>query len=269
VDGRGTLCMFEEEQVDAVESVDSATYHTLRSVYNKRWYLGAANSRAAAAAELRMRQTAVGSGGGRYSAARRLLRPAPDFCGAHFRSGRHGPPAPAPQAFYGVFDLVSDFMDGNSRGNNVPDDRVNLKNSLAANSDSSSSSSSSSSYSNREATTWSSLRGESNDSDSSNSDGGDPSGAAAVDNPKISVAHLEALRMQRHRIRHVKHKRPRPSRQEKMRAKQERLQQLQTQLLGGGPAACLLLVCYLYHHCTSVKTKFARKTKCERKTMKN
>ena len=40
VDGRGTLCMFEEETVDSVDALDTATYHTLRSVHNSRWFLG-------------------------------------------------------------------------------------------------------------------------------------------------------------------------------------------------------------------------------------
>ncbi len=203
VDGKGTLCMFEEETVDSLESVDSATYHTLRSAHNRRWFLGLGPRTDAAPS--RRPPT--------YAPARRLVCPAADFCGAHFSSGRHGPPPPS-KAFYGVFDLVSDYMDGNS----VSSHRVNLKNSLAAKSDSSSSSSRSHSKSSGDATSAS--RVESADDDGESSLGGDA-------DRKISAAHLEALQMQhqltaqgRHRIRHAKHKRPRPSRQQKNLAKQ-------------------------------------------------
>jgi hypothetical protein len=205
VDGKGTLCMFEEETVDSLESVDSATYHTLRSAHNRRWFLG-----------LGQRTTdAPSRRPPPYAPARRLVRPAADFCGAHFSSGRHGPPPPS-KAFYGVFDLVSDYIDGNS----VISHRVNLKNSLAAKSDSSSSSRS---HSKSSGDATSASRVESADDDGESSLGGDGDNAER----KISAAHLEALQMQhqltaqgRHRIRHAKHKRPRPSRQQKNLAKQ-------------------------------------------------
>lgn len=246
VDGKGTLCMFEEEAVEAVETVDSATYHTLRSVHNSRWYLGISskdNHQAVAdeapGGERRRRPPRTAA------TARRLVRPPSDFCGSHFSSGRHGPPPPS-KAFRGVFDLVSDFMmdgSGGGRQNKNNNHRVNLKNTLAATkSDSSSSSSRSSSYSsvNSESTVLQSpsLRLQpdkvgagseerAHDNDEDNDDIADNNNSNET---KISKAHLEALRMQhqltaqRHRIRHAKHKRPRPSREEKARAR--KLQQI-------------------------------------------
>lgn len=242
VDGKGTLCMFEEETVDAMDTVDLATYHTLRSGHNRRWYLGIGSGGAPPpprdgggaeepeVAALRQRRRPAPGGGGhqqRFAAARRLVRPPADFCGSHFSSGRHGPPPK--KAFYGVFDLVSDYMmDGNSSH------RVNLKNSLAANTDSSSSSSDSDEMMMMTSFMSSSSSSSSSDRTGSADDGRRrwPTGGDTIRDDdttktkKISQAHLEALRMQhqltgqRHRIRHAKHKRPRPSRQEKNRARQ-------------------------------------------------
>ena len=108
--------------------------------------------------------------------------------------------------------------------------KVNLKNTLAANTDSSSSSRSS------EATLGSSSSSSLRHDRVSQSDDGRRSGEiddddnevnVAVDEQKISKAHHEALRMQhqltsqRHRIRHAKHKRPRPSRDEKNLARRK------------------------------------------------
>ena len=227
MDGRGTLCMFEEETVDSVDALDTATYHTLRSVHNSRWFLGISPK------EQQQHTAAAGSAPSsrrpkdnhRYAAARRLVRPASDFCGSHFSSGRHGPPLA--KAFFGVFDLVSDYMDGTKALGH----KVNLKNTLAANTDSSSSSRSS------EATLGSSSSSSLRHDRVSQSDDGRRSGEidddddnevnVAVDEQKISKAHHEALRMQhqltsqRHRIRHAKHKRPRPSRDEKNLARRK------------------------------------------------
>jgi hypothetical protein len=213
--------MFQEETVDSLETVDSATYHTLRSVHNSRWYLGVSSPSENQEGQQQRRRRP--SGRQRFTAARRLVRPPPDFCGSHFSSGRHGPPMQ--KAFYGVFDLVSDYMDGNRRS------RVNLKNSLAANRDSSSSSSSSSSS--QLATSPSSPLSPTDSvvSHDDDDDGGRSGDIIGDDDDKriiISAAHLEALRMQhqltgqeqRHRIRHAKHKRPRPSRQQKNLARQ-------------------------------------------------
>jgi hypothetical protein len=235
VDGKGTLCMFEEEAVEALDAVDAATYHTLRSVHNNRWYLGTGSSSSSSKDHRQSSPRRHQKDNQNFAAARRLVRPPSDFCGAHFSSGRHGPPPPS-KAFYGVFDLVSDYMDGaKKKGGGGSSHRVNIKKTIAAkSSDISSSSSSSSSTGNSESSTLlSSLSqddrsqwrqsGETSRESEENSLGAVPDTA---DNNKISKAHLEALRMQhqltsqRHRIRHAKHKRPRPSREEKAARKQ-------------------------------------------------
>jgi hypothetical protein len=72
-DGEGVLCMF-------MEKPESIIFYTLRSAYNRSWFLGVGRDSP-------------------FGTVQRLFQPPYWFCGSHFNSGPHGLPIPK-RTFY-------------------------------------------------------------------------------------------------------------------------------------------------------------------------
>jgi len=163
-----------------VENRINPSYHIIRSYHNPSWHLGF------------NRKRSVAVRGSRHTAAtpRRGFATNVHSCEAQFHSGRHAP-VNLPNQFSGIFDQIHQLK------TDVAVPKAVVSNSAAR-------------------PLADQLPSQTSSKDLSENG-----------NPKISKAHLEALRLQQiwlgkkraYRIRHFKHKRPRPSRRQKILAK--------------------------------------------------